>query len=113
MNRSLNFSKLFKKANILSLIAVIASVLFISIKGLNYGIDFKGGTLIEIRSENKNIGITDIRDSLSNMEVGDINIKEFGKKGDFLIKIEKNLKNDENFTTKIKNNISEKTYGLK
>ena len=97
-----------KKANILSLIAVIISVLFISIKGLNYGIDFKGGTLIEIRSDNKNIAISDIRDSLSNMEVGDLNIKEFGKKGDFLIKIEKNLKNDENFTTQIKNEISEK-----
>jgi preprotein translocase SecF subunit len=37
-----------------------------------------------------------------------LNIKEFGKKGDFLIKIEKNLKNDENFTTQIKNEISEK-----
>ena len=108
MNKNLNFSKLFKKANILSLIAVIISVLFISIKGLNYGIDFKGGTLIEIRSDNKNIAISDIRDSLSNMEVGDLNIKEFGKKGDFLIKIEKNLKNDENFTTQIKNEISEK-----
>ncbi len=108
MNKNLNFSKLFKKANILSLIAVIISVLFISIKGLNYGIDFKGGTLIEIRSDNKNIAISDIRDSLSNMEVGDLNIKEFGKKGDFLIKIEKNLKNDENFTAQIKNEISEK-----
>ena len=45
MNKNLNFSKLFKKANILSLIAVIISVLFISIKGLNYGVEQKIVTL--------------------------------------------------------------------
>ena len=55
------------------------SVLFILFKGLNYGIDFKGGTLIELRADNS-VSISEIRSSLNSMDLGDINIKEFGKK---------------------------------
>ena len=47
-----NFSSKFKYANILSLILFALSVILIFFKGLNYGIDFKGGTLIELRSNN-------------------------------------------------------------
>ena len=46
MIRNINFVSKFKKANIFSIIIFILSVIFISFKGLNYGIDFKGGTLI-------------------------------------------------------------------
>ena len=88
MRKNFNFSSLFIKANIFSIALFIISILFIIFKGLNYGIDFKGGTLIEIRTDNE-INITNIRDSLSSMNLGDINVKEFGKKGDYLIKIEK------------------------
>ena len=86
MNKKYNFSKLFNGANILSLFVVIISMLFISFKGLNYGIDFKGGTLIEIRT-GKTVNVTNIRDSLSSLKLGDVKVKEFGKQGDFLIKI--------------------------
>jgi len=54
----INFSKKFKNANLISLILFFISVIFIIFKGLNYGIDFKGGTLIELRADNKNINIT-------------------------------------------------------
>ena len=47
-----NFSLRFKTANIFSIILFISSVVLIFFKGLNYGIDFKGGTLIELRSIN-------------------------------------------------------------
>ena len=57
MDKSINFSSLFKKANIFSLVIFSISVFFIIFKGLNYGIDFKGGTLIELRAEN-NINIS-------------------------------------------------------
>ena len=53
----INFSRFFKFANIFSLFAIIISIFFLFIKGLNYGVDFKGGTLLEIRIENKNIQI--------------------------------------------------------
>ena len=62
------FSSKFKIANIFSLILFIISVLLIGFKGLNYGIDFKGGTLIELRSNN--IEASSIREILKNMDLG-------------------------------------------
>ena len=50
MDNKFNFSSKFSVANIFSLILFVTSVLFILFKGLNYGIDFKGGTLIELRA---------------------------------------------------------------
>ena len=58
-------------------------------KGLNFGVDFKGGTLIELRANDKNITVSSLRDNFTNMNLGDINIKQFGNENDFLIKIEK------------------------
>ena len=108
MNNKINFSSFFKVANIFSLIAVFISILFLFFKGLNYGVDFKGGTLLEIRIENKNIQIQDIRSSLNISELGDVNVKQFGEKGDFLIKFEKNANENEKFITDLKNIISKK-----
>ena len=108
MSNIINFSKFFKNANIFSLIAVVISVLFLFFKGLNYGVDFKGGTLLEIRIDNKNIKIQDIRSSLDMQELGDVNVKQFGKKGDFLIKFEKNANENEKFITDLKNTVSQK-----
>ena len=82
--------------------------MLIFFKGLNFGIDFKGGTLIELRVSSNNIGISDIRSSFSNMNLGDINVKEFGKKGDYLIKFEKKTFNDENNIKIIKDNVRSK-----
>ena len=109
MSNKINFSSLFKKANIFSLIIFSASIFFIFFKGLNYGIDFKGGTLIELRVEN--INITDVRSSFTKLNIGDVNVKEFGKKGDYLIKIEKSDTIDKNFISKIKKKISESLTG--
>ena len=81
-----NFSSKFKKANIFSIFLFLLSIILILFKGLNYGIDFKGGTLIELRSYN--IEASSIRDVLKNMDLGDVNVKKFGKEGDFLIKVE-------------------------
>ncbi len=84
-----NFIKKFKLANLISIFFVLTSLILIIFKGLNFGIDFKGGTLIELRVESNNIKINDIRSAFSNMDLGDLNVKEFGKKGDYLIKFEK------------------------
>ena len=81
-----NFSSKFKHANIFSIILFLISIILITFKGLNYGIDFKGGTLIELRSNNTEA--SSIRDVLKNMDLGDVNVKKFGKEGDFLIKVE-------------------------
>jgi preprotein translocase SecF subunit len=99
-----NFSSKFKYANFLSAILFFLSVILIIFKGLNYGIDFKGGTLIELRSDNTEA--SSIRDILKNMNLGDVNVKKFGKEGDFLIKVEQRNDNNE-LIPKIKKNLSE------
>ena len=98
-----NFSSKFKHANVVSLILFFLSIILIAFKGLNYGIDFKGGTLIELRSNN--IETSYIRDVLKNMDLGDVNVKKFGKEGDFLIKVEE--KGDNKLIPEIKKNLSD------
>ena len=98
-----NFSSKFKYANIFSIVLFFISIIFIIFKGLNYGIDFKGGTLIELRSNN--IEASSIRDVLKTMDLGDVNVKKFGKEGDFIIKVEQKGDNNE-LIPKIKNNLS-------
>ena len=106
MEYKINFSGLFKVANIISLIAVLVSIFFLFFKGLNYGVDFKGGTLLEIRIDNPNIEIQDIRNSLKIKDLGDVNVKQFGKKGDFLIKFEKSSSENDQFIGELKEEIS-------
>jgi preprotein translocase subunit SecF len=108
MNNKINFSKFFKVANIFSVLAILISILFLFVKGLNYGVDFKGGTLLEIRVSDVNIKIQDIRNSLKAAELGDVNVKQFGKEGDFLIKFEKDSNEDEKFISELKKTISGK-----
>ncbi len=106
MLKNINFVSKFRKANIASISFFILSILFISFKGLNYGIDFKGGTLIELRTE-ESISASSIRESLKSMELGDINVKKFGKDGDYLIKVEQKNNNNDNLIPEIKKTLSD------
>ncbi len=108
MKKNYNFQSKFKLANLLSLFLVAASLLLIIFKGLNFGIDFKGGTLIELRIDSKNIAISDVRSAFSNMNLGDLNVKEFGKKGDYLIKFEKKTFDKNESIKKVKDNVINK-----
>ena len=106
MNKiNIDFVSKFKLANILSISFFAVSIFFIYFKGLNYGIDFKGGTLIELRVDNK-VEASSIRSSLNTMNLGDINVKKFGKEGDYLIKIEQKNTNN-NLIPKIKKKLSD------
>ena len=105
MMTNYNFHSKFKLANIISIIFFIVSLILISFKGLNFGIDFKGGTLIELRVTSNNINITDVRSAFSNMNLGDLNVKEFGKKGDYLIKFDKKTFDNDNNIKVIKDNV--------
>jgi preprotein translocase SecF subunit len=99
-----NFSSKFKHANIISITLFFISIILIALKGLNYGIDFKGGTLIELRSNNTDASL--IRDVLKKMDLGDVNVKKFGKEGDFLIKVEQKGDNNK-LIPEIKKNLSD------
>ena len=92
----INFNKYYKLFNLISIFLIIISISLLIFKGLNFGVDFKGGTLIELRTTDKLINISAIRKTLSQMNLGDVNVKKFGNENDFLIKFEK--KNNESNT---------------
>ena len=105
-SNDIKFSYFYKKLNILSSIFIIFSILVLLFKGLNLGVDFKGGTLIEIRTENSTINISEIRESFLNMNLGDVTVKKFGKENDYLVKIEITKSNDKDFIKSINDKLS-------
>ena len=102
------FNRYYNKFNILSITLVVISLLFLVFKGLNFGIDFKGGTLIELRSTDSNINVSSLRDNLKQMNLGDVSVKNFGNETDFLIKFENS--NNKNVIEEIKINL-DKSFG--
>ncbi len=106
MNKDIKFTNYYKKFNLLSLILIILSIFIFLFKGLNLGVDFKGGTLIEVRTENSSASISEIRQSFLQMNLGDVTVKNFGKKNDYLVKIEKTENEDPNMIKSIKKELS-------
>ncbi|HMN37285.1 MAG TPA: protein translocase subunit SecF [Hyphomicrobium sp.] len=72
----------------LSIIAMLLSVGLVAIKGLNYGVDFKGGSMIELQSKSGAADIGKLRSDLSGVVAGSVQIQQFGAPGDVLIRIE-------------------------
>ena len=103
---NISFNKFYRKFNILSLILIVVSLVFLIFKGLNYGVDFKGGTLIELRTTDKTNNISLIRDSFNQMNLGDVSVKKFGNETDFIVKFEKQNSNDPEFIKNIQNKLS-------
>ena len=102
------FNRYYNKFNVLSVSLVIISLLLLTFKGLNFGIDFKGGTLIELRSSDTKINVSSLRDNLSQMNLGDVSVKNFGNETDYLIKFENN--ENKNVIEEIKKNL-DKSFG--
>ncbi len=103
---NISFNKFYKKFNLLSLILIFFSLILLLFKGLNYGVDFKGGTLIEIRTDQNSSNITLIRDSFNQMDLGDVSVKKFGNETDFIVKFEKQKSKDPKFIDNIKTKLS-------
>ena len=100
--RTFFFNKYYKSANILSLILFTISIIFLIFKGLNYGVDFKGGTLIELRLNDKNVSISNVRDSFNSLNLNGVNVKKFGNQTDYIVKFQNtDVKNPE-FINEIK-----------
>ena len=102
------FNRYYNKFNILSISLVVISLVLLIFKGLNFGIDFKGGTLIELRSTDSKINVSSLRGNLSQMNLGDVSVKNFGNEIDFLIKFENN--DNKNVIEEIKFNL-DKSFG--
>jgi len=104
--KQISFNKFYKTFNLISLLLIVISIILLIVKGLNFGVDFKGGTLIELRVNNTSISISDIRKSFSNMNLGDVSVKKFGNEKDYVIKIEKKIKTDPNFIENIEQKLN-------
>ena len=102
----IKFNKYYNHFNIISSFLIIISLTLLTIKGLNFGIDFKGGTLIELRSSDPKINVSSLRDRFSQMNLGDISVKKFGNDTDYLIKFE-NKDNKKNIIEEIKFNLDD------
>ena len=101
----ISFNKYYNKFNILSACLIIISLLSLIFKGLNFGIDFKGGTLIELRSSDTKINVSSLRDRFNQMDLGDVSVKNFGNEKDFLVKFE-NKDNKKDIIEEVKNNLN-------
>jgi preprotein translocase subunit SecF len=71
----ITFNKYYNHFNFLSGILILCSLILLVFKGLNFGIDFKGGTLIELRSSDDKINVSSLRDKFSQMNLGDVSVK--------------------------------------
>ena len=106
VNSNIQFMNFRKKMLYLSSFFIILSILLLFFKGLNLGIDFKGGTLIEISTNNTNI--SELRSILSS-EFNEVSLQEFGDSKTIIIRLQ-NDTNTESITTvnKVKELIRDK-----
>jgi SecD/SecF fusion protein len=84
---SIPFMRVRLQVFIVSILLCVASVGLLATKGLNFGIDFTGGTLIEVRAKSGTADVGDIRQRLSAAGVGETQVQGFGDKSDALIRI--------------------------
>jgi preprotein translocase subunit SecF len=98
-------------AMVLSTLLIIGSIAAFMMNGLNFGIDFRGGTLIEASAEEA-VDIGALRDRLGAMQLGEVQIQEFGKETDVLIRIAEaegatDTSNDLSAVQRVRNELAE------
>ncbi|MGI9412044.1 MAG: protein translocase subunit SecF [Hyphomicrobiales bacterium] len=81
------FMSFARPAFMVSGVGVLVAIALFLIIGLNLGIDFRGGTLIEIQTEGP-ANISELRNKVSGLGLGDVQIQEFGADNEVLIRIE-------------------------
>lgn len=86
-NTKIAFMKMRFVTFVLSALLMLGSIVLFATNGLNFGIDFKGGTLIEIRTETEQPDLKVMRNELNDLGYGAISIQEFGNPQDLLIRI--------------------------
>lgn len=86
----INFMRTRKITALISIIAVIASIASISIQGLNLGLDFSGGTLMELQYD-RPANVEEIREDLVSQDLSSATVVYFGSDSDILIRVRDNL----------------------
>ena len=108
-NKNISFLKFYKQFYLLSFLLIVVSFVSFFSKGLNLGIDFKGGTVIEMQFDKK-YSATNIREALIQQELGDVKVKEFGNNQTFLAIFEKKSGKSDfipNVKTQLEKNLKE------
>jgi len=98
----IQFNKFYKHFGLLSFILILVSLSFLLFKGLNYGVDFKGGTLIEIRIDSSDHSVSKVRDVFNKSNLSNLTVKNFGNDKDYIIKFEKQNLNNPEFINNLK-----------
>lgn len=106
---NLNFVGKRKLFLMVSLSLIVLSILVLLSKGMNYGIDFTGGTLVQVQFK-KQINISKLRASLKPLPLGDTVIQNFGSEKEFLIRVQKSSRSSKGLESDIKIAI-ENTFG--
>ncbi|MDY6821558.1 MAG: protein translocase subunit SecF [Deferribacterota bacterium] len=106
---NINFIGRVKLFYLFSGLLCIIGLVLIFFKGFNYGIDFAGGTLVQVKFEKK-IDINELRKELSNIGFGDVVIQNFGSEKEILIRIATLKENLKEITDKL-NSLLYKKYG--
>lgn len=71
----------------LSALASVATVVLFMTLGMNYGIDFKGGSLIEVQAKDGSADVGDVRSRLEQLNLGEVQVQEFGSESELLIRV--------------------------
>ena len=103
----IQFNKYYKHFGIFSLILIVISLFFLFFKGLNYGVDFKGGTLIEVRLDSSDHSVSKVRDVFNNSNLSNLTVKNFGNNKDYIIKFQNENLDDPEFINNLKNEVSQ------
>jgi len=85
-NANYPFMKFARIGFVVSAVLVVISAFSYFYPGLNYGIDFKGGTLVEIRTQGP-ANLADLRAKLAALDIGSVELQEFGRPDDVLIRL--------------------------
>ena len=89
-NTNIAFLSIKKFAFLFSILIISGTFLSLFFNNLNYGIDFKGGILLEVRAKNyEKSNINELRNKVLTLKAGETSIQKFGKEGDYLIRIQK------------------------
>jgi len=86
INKTIDFMRLRRPMVVLSVVLVLASVVLLATRGLNFGLDFTGGTLIEVGYENP-VDLAGVRETLRQGEFGDAVAQHFGTSRDVLVRL--------------------------
>ncbi len=98
-NANIDFMKMHKIALALSIISILVSLILIAVKGLNFGIDFAGGVLVEVRIDGKEATVSKVRELLG-AEIKDVQIQNVDNDG-LLIRVSKSEEEQAKIVEKI------------